>query len=115
MEKNLSSRTIIKLFLQAIAILTFIGAIGWFIFEPGFEPALAILASIAVFLSPLFLGLEEEANEETLLPADECEPMVEIQLSDLVVGVAETGGGGVINFLNDYVPKNEPTEKRSTT
>lgn len=100
--RSTSIQTIIRLLLQALAVLTFLVAIGWFIFEPGFEPVLAILASVAVFLSPLFLKLEEKESSELQTHVDECESKADIQLEALHVGKAEMGGGGVANFLHDY-------------
>jgi hypothetical protein len=99
---SISFQTIIRLFLQALAVLTFFVAVGWFIFEPGFEPLLAILASIAVFLSPLFLNLEEKVKDNSLVFADECDSVIETQLDALPVISAEVGGGGMENLEYDY-------------
>lgn len=100
--RSISFQTIVRVFLQSLAVLTLLVAIGWLVVEPGFEPVLAILGSIAVFVSPLFLKLEEKDNSGSLSFIDECEVGAEIQLSALDVGSAEMGSGGVANFLYDY-------------
>lgn len=100
---SISFQTIIRIVLQTLAVLTLIVAIGWLIFEPGFEPVLAILASIAVFLTPLFLNLEEKEEHEPLSFTDECEFAPEIQLDVLGMGsIVISDSGDVANFLHDY-------------
>lgn len=100
--RSISFQTIVRVFLQSLAVLTLLVAIGWLVVEPGFEPALAILGSIAVLVSPLFLKLEEKDSSESQTHVDECEAKADIQLDALHVGNAEMGGGGVANFLHDY-------------
>ena len=110
MQKShpISFQKIIRLFLQTLVVLTLIVAIGWLIFEPGFEPVLAILASVAVFLTPLFLNLEEKEKHEGMSFTDECELAPEIQLDVLGVGSTVIGDSGdVANFLNDYLSNDE--------
>lgn len=100
---SISFQKIIRLFLQTLAVLTLIVAIGWLIFEPGFEPVLAILASVAVFLTPLFLNLEEKEKHELMSFTDECEFAPEIQLDVLGMGsIVISDSGDVANFLHDY-------------
>lgn len=102
--RSSSFQTISRLFLQILAVITLLVAIGWLIFEPGFEPVLAILGSVAVFVSPLFLIHGEKAKEGSLPLIDECESVAEIQLGtfDVDGGQAGNSGGGVVNFLYDY-------------
>lgn len=100
--RSISFQKTIRRFLQIIAILTLLIAVGWFIFEPGFEPVLAILASVAVFLSPLFLNLEEEVENNPLPLTDDCEFATQVQVDNVDVGSTTMGGGGIANFLHDY-------------
>lgn len=37
--------------LKVFAIVALLGAIAWFVWDPGFEPALAIVAAIVAFFS----------------------------------------------------------------
>ena len=99
-----SFQTIIRLFLQILAALTLFVAIGWLIFEPGFEPVLAILGSITVFVSPLFLSHVEKEKGSPPPSADECESVAEIQLGAVGINSAATSyGGDVKDFLDHYL------------
>lgn len=37
--------------LKTLAVVSLLGAIAWFVWDPGFEPALAIVAAIVAFIS----------------------------------------------------------------
>lgn len=37
--------------LKVLAIVALLGAVAWFVWDPGFEPALAIVAAIVAFVS----------------------------------------------------------------
>ncbi len=77
-------------------------AVGWLLFQPGFEPVLAILTSVTAIVSTLFMRPEEQDKDKALPLTDECESVVGIQLDSLDVDSAETGSGGVEDFLKDY-------------
>ena len=98
---SLSYQTIIRLFLQILAVLGLIGAIAWFIFEPGFEPILALLGSITTFLTSFFFN-----NAETIPPTplpDECEFMAEIQIGSLEARAVQINESGDVDaFRRDY-------------
>jgi hypothetical protein len=61
--KFLSWKTILRL----IALLSLLVAAGWAIFEPGFEPILALLGAIAVFITSFFV---KDTSPAAQLPAE---------------------------------------------
>lgn len=61
---SLSIKGELVIYLKVLAAISLLGAIAWVVFEPGFEPSLAVVGSISA-LAALFVADRKKRGESS--------------------------------------------------